>query len=260
MLLWQALILAVVQGVTEFLPVSSSGHLALLQNIMDIKEGESSLFFSIILHLFSALAVCCFMYRDIIGAFKSNRRIIYAVVIATVPGAMLGVFAEDYVASFAQNGILFGACFLGTGFFLMVGEHLSHTRYSLKDVPVFRFIVIGLAQAAAILPGLSRSGLTISSGLVMGLERGDAARFSFLLSLPIIFGATAKKILFEYDKLKVNFEPITILAAGVVTFVVSLLALSVLLRIVQKRKLVYFAVYCAILGVTVLILAIIGKA
>lgn len=260
MLLWQALILAVMQGVTEFLPVSSSGHLTLLQSIMDIKDAESSLFFSIILHLFSALAVCCFMYHDIINAFKSNRRIIYAVAIATIPGAILGALAEDYVASFAQNGVLFGACFLGTGFFLMAGERYSHTRYSIKDAPIIRFIVIGLAQAAAILPGLSRSGLTISSGLVIGLERGDAARFSFLLSLPIIFGATAKKILFDYDKLKVNFEPITILAAGIVTFIVSLLALSVLLKIVQKRKLVYFAVYCAILGITILILAIIGKA
>jgi len=235
------IILGIVQGATEFIPVSSSGHLVIIPWILGwAREPEASLLVETVLHWGTLLAILIIFWRDfwqmIIAVFRSiatrsltdrNARLGWFLVIGSIPAAILGLLFKDFVESLFASPVAAGGFLLVTGALLLSSEWLSRNlqaRRALSEIKWMDSIIIGCAQALALAPGISRSGTTIAAGLICGIRREDAARFSFLLGTPVFFGAGLLQIL---DALAVDSTQITeqwlILAIGFVyCFVVGL--------------------------------------
>ena len=266
----EALILGLVQGLTEFLPVSSSAHLVFIQNILGV---ESSLAFDTFLHLGSLLAVLWFFRADIIkmilswisslqdivqGRFREGfyddayKRLAWYVILATIPVALVGVFFEDAVESLFAGALYVPAFFLFvTGTILYLSQRMTSGEVNLKNVSAKESLFMGLGQACAILPGLSRSGTTIAAGLVIGLDKEFAAKFSFILSIPAILGAFVVQVKDIGGAMDANFLPI--LLGFIAAFIAGYAAIKWMLELIQKRSLDIFAYYCWIVGIVVFV-------
>lgn len=251
----EALILGIIQGLTEFLPVSSSGHLELGSYFLGV-QSEDNLLFSILVHGATALSTIVVFRKDILeiiqGLFKYqwNDETSFAakILLSMIPVGLVGVLFEDQIEA------LFGGKILLVGVMLLVtAALLAFTYFSQKHEGSVTFksaLIIGLAQAIAILPGVSRSGSTISTALLLGVNKEKAARFSFLMVLPPIIGAMLLKTkdLIEAPELATGL-PVTSLVVGfIAAFVAGLLACNWMISIVKKGKLIYFAVYCGVVG------------
>lgn len=261
----EAIILGLVQGLTEFIPVSSSGHLVLLHEVLGVTE--NGLTFDVALHFGTLLALLIYFYKDIMllikGILGKNEygRIAWLIAAATVPAVVFGVLLEEAAESafrsstlVALNLILFG--------FVMLGAELFARRYmqktSLTQIKTSQGLAVGLAQAAAIVPGVSRSGATITMGLLSGMERVAATRFSFLLGIPIMVGAVSKVLLTDNTPSLISND-MAIFVVGIITALVSgLFAIRFLLRFLAKHTLSVFAYYRIALGVVVLTLGILS--
>jgi len=244
--LLEAAILGLVQGLTEFLPVSSSGHLALLQAVFDWKDADANLAFNVAVHLGSLAAVLIFVRRDIVSMLTRERRLLWVGAVATVPLAVVGIALKDAVKELSGNLLAVGGFLLCTAGILWLATRLREGNRRAADLPVPRAFLIGLAQAVALFPGISRSGSTLVGGLATGLQREQAVRFSFLLAVPAITGAG----LFTFLAAKGGGagDPTELLVGAAVSFVASLGAMQLLVAVVLRRKLGYFAIYCAIVG------------
>jgi undecaprenyl-diphosphatase len=249
----EAAVLAVVQGLTEFLPVSSSGHLAMASHLMDVPDG--GLAFDIVLHLGTLLAVFIFYWKDIIalcrGIIARERSSLVlgaTLVIGTVPVALAGFFFGDFVEALRENMVFVSAALIVTGTILFLSGRI--TQREEPGVSFKRGVMVGIAQTVAILPGISRSGTTICTGLFAGLSRGEAARFSFLLAIPAILGAAVKELPSATWSIPVE----NVIIGFVVSAVVGLGALALLVKFVKQGKLTGFAWYCwavALVGLAV---------
>lgn len=236
------IILAIVQAITEFLPVSSSGHLALLSNIFQ----KPDIFFFTVLHLASLIAVLIFVRKEIKGLLsfkKQYRRLWVYLIIATIPAALFGFFFKNVVEASFSSFLFLGIAFIFTGFILLLTK-LSHvySRLNMKNS-----FIIGLFQMFALFPGISRSGMTISAGLFSGIDREKAAKFSFLLFIPLVIGA----LILESGKAYLN---LSIIMAFFVCLILSLVFLNLLLRIVKSGNFWMFGFYCFFIGIISLIL------
>jgi len=286
--LFQAFLLGVLQGATEFLPVSSSGHLVLVPWLFG--WGEPGLAFDAVVHWGTALAVVVYFWRDwvsIVTAFfrslppqvgglraalagreiptdrrgaglaSVDARLAWLILLGTVPAAVIGFLLEDFFEAMFARPPAAAAFLLVTATLLTVAERLGRRQRELDRLTWVDALVIGLAQALAIFPGISRSGATIAAGLAQGLRREPAARFSFLLATPIIFGAGLFKLvdLAQVGDLPAQAPTLALgfLSAGVVGFG----CIHFLLRYLQRRRLYPFAVYCAAAGVACLLLALV---
>ena len=250
MTLSQAVILGIVQGLTEFLPVSSSGHLVIASEILKIKPDVA---FDVLLHLGTLLAVTVFFLPDIIrilrAIFIERRpddpyfRLGMLVIAASVPTAIMGfLFKDSFEALF--NSVFAVGCFLIlTGIVINVAERYGKPRKDIKKVSLLDSILIGIAQGCAIAPGLSRSGTTVSASLLLGLDRGLAARFSFLLSIPAILGATVFKA-----KEIVGLPGREVLFGFLFAAVTGYFAIWAFMGIIERRKITAFAYYCFFAG------------
>ena len=256
-----AIMLGVLQGLTEFLPVSSSGHLVLMQKIFGITA--PALFFDTMLHVGTLLAVFAVLWRDI---WDILRRIIQPLtlylIIATIPAVVLALAFGDAIEHAFESAKFLGVCFLATTALLVTAEVLSRRANSpggLKDGGNMNWrdaLVIGIMQALAIAPGISRSGATISGALLRRLDRGFAARFSFLLSIPAILGAVvlqAAKLLKGGAEDAQNIGAAAIAAGTVSAAIVGFFAMKLMLKIIRERPLYIFAIYTAVLGALVII-------
>ena len=248
----EALILGLVQGITEFLPVSSSGHLVLLQKIFGITE--PALLFNTAVHAGSLIAVLVVLREDIA---KILRHIIqpmtFYIIIATIPLVIIALLFKDIIEEAFATAAFLGFAFLLTSALLLISGRLPRTT---KNAPnLIDALCIGIMQAAAIIPGLSRSGATISAGLCRRLNRDFAARFSFLLSIPAILGAVVLQIknLAEGTAAESGIGLLPILAGSFSSCVAAFFSVRLTIAIVRKHSLRGFAVYTAILGVLVLI-------
>lgn len=250
----EAIILGIVQGLTEFLPVSSSGHLVLLQKIFKIEEGAMS--FDIALHLATLIAVLV-VYRSKILEIIRNpfSKLPVYIVIGTIPVAVFGILLKDIIESFFETGATLGTGFIFTGIILMYADSTRDRKRTTEQMNIKDPLLIGTSQAVAMLPAVSRSGMTVSAALALGIERKTAADFSFLLSIPAILGAVAVDI---YDIVKTGESGIsqigTIpLALGMIFAAVSgFIAVKTMINLIQKQKLRYFSYYLWIIGVLVL--------
>lgn len=251
----EALILGIIQGLTEFLPVSSSGHLELGTYFLGV-QSEDNLLFSIILHGATACSTVVVFRRDIVeiflGVFKfewnESTQFTAKIILSMIPVGIVGVFFEDQVeAFFGGNILLVGAMLLITALLL------AFTYFNKKNeryVTFLNAIVIGLSQAIAIMPGISRSGATISTALLLGVDKAKAARFSFLMVLPPILGAMLLKTkdFLETPEIVSNISGMNLLIGFAAAFFSGLFACRWMISIVQKGKLIYFAIYCGIVG------------
>ena len=253
---FEAMIFGIVQGITEFFPVSSSGHLAVLKILFQFEIKKGYLLFDVILHLATLIAIFIVYRQDIFNLTKAfifwkkedvkERQVGCLLLLATVPGALAGFFLEDYVESIGFNRYFLSILFAVTTIFLLTSLFLKNEKYELKSINWYQAMLIGLAQAFAVFPGISRSGITIITGLILGVKREDAGRFSFLLSIPIIMGAVFFKLK-DIDSLLRNIGLINVILGFVSSLAAGLLALVFLLKLLHKRKLGYFAFYLIIL-------------
>ena len=249
-----AIILGVIQGFTEFLPVSSSGHLELGKAILgDNSIPEESLLFTVILHFATALSTIVVFRKDIVEIITSllkfswneNTQFVSKIVISMLPAVVVGLLFEEELESFFGGNIAFvGAMLLVTALLLWLADRSKNTG---KTVTFKNALIIGLSQAVAMLPGISRSGATISTSVLLGNDKSKAARFSFLMVIPLIFGKIAKDILGgELTTQATNF---TTLGIGfIAAFISGLVACTWMIKLVKKSKLSYFSIYCVIVG------------
>jgi len=251
------IILGIIQGLTEFLPVSSSGHLALLEHLFKMEESQR-LSYTAFLHLGTTLALLYYFRKKIASIItdlfnksektkqKQSSRLVLMILIGTIPAAIIGIFALDKLEQFFSQPYY-------TGIFLMVtGIILYLTRFAKtqnRALALRYAIMIGIAQAIALLPGISRSGITISTALFLGLSKEDSFEFSFLLSIPAIIGAN----ILTFKQISLNLSPVLIILSIIIPFVVGIIGLALLRRFVVNKKLHYFAFYCWLIGILVFI-------
>ncbi len=251
--LLEAIILGVVQGLTEFLPVSSSGHLELAKELLNVSEEEQNLLMTIVLHAATALSTIFIFRKDIkeiiIGLFqfKWNEEFQFSlkIILSMIPAAFVGLFFENEIEQlFGGQILLVGSMLLITGLLLFLADKAKKTD---QKVNFSNALIIGISQAIAILPGISRSGATISTSVLLGIDREKAARFSFLMVVPLILGKMSKDIL--SGDIQVDSTTLLPLTIGfIAAFLTGLIACKWMIRLVKNSQLKYFAYYCFIVG------------
>lgn len=248
-----AILIGIVQGLTEFLPVSSSGHIEIAEALLGVQQKESMMM-TIVLHFATALSTIAVYRKDIweiikgFFAFKDNEesRFVIKVIISMIPAALVGYFFESELEKlFDGQLMLVGFNLILTAGLLYFADRAKNTN---KDISFSNSLMIGIAQAIAILPGISRSGATISTSVLLGNDRTKAARFSFLMVIPLIFGAMAKKLLDAGGDLE--YSNGTALFFGfLAAFISGVIACNWMIALVKKAKLSYFSLYCLIVGI-----------
>ena len=249
-----AIILGIIQGLTEFLPVSSSGHLEIAKAILGEKKvGEESLLMTVVLHFATALSTIIIFRKDIIEIlngllqFKNNDSFMFSlkIIISMIPAALVGMFFNDEIESLFGGALtLVGSMLIITGLLLFLADK---AKSSDKKVGIKHAFLIGISQAIAILPGISRSGATISTAVLLGIDKEKAARFSFLMVVPLIFGKMAKDILSG----NINYEATTftpLIIGFIFAFFTGMFACKWMIKLVKSSQLKYFAYYCFAIG------------
>ena len=262
-----AIIYGVVQGLTEFIPVSSSGHLVVLHSFLNIYE-DNELLFDVSLHFGPLVALVLYFKKDLIAiaqavftkklgeeVTKWNQRLLWYLFISAVPAALAGFFLEQYVLKIRTISVVIFTLVLG-GILMLIVERFASKIKELQSLNSSKSFAIGIFQAVALIPGVSRSGITIIAGMIFGLKRELAARFAFLMAIPVVFGAWLKKI---YDLLisgTANIDVMVIIIGFVSSLATGYLAIRFLLRFLSRRSLNIFAYYRFVLALLLIILVI----
>ena len=257
---WEALLLGIVQGLTEFLPVSSSGHLEIGQAIFGT-AGEENLTFAIVVHTATVLSTLVILWKEVAQLFKGTfttikwneeKNYVAMILVSMIPVFIVGMFFKDQVESFFGNGLkMVGICLCVTAVLLFFSEWLSKRRAGMgHEVGYKDAIIIGLAQAVAVLPGLSRSGTTIATGLLCGVKKESVTQFSFLMVLIPILGEAFLELLDMLSGEVVSTLELAPMIVGfIAAFVSGCLACKFMINIVRRQKLIYFAIYCLCAGI-----------
>lgn len=261
----EAILMGLLQGLTEYLPVSSSGHLAIAAALFGV-DGESNLMFTVAVHVATVLATLVILWKEIVwifkglfrwdGALNAEQRYALAILVSMIPVGIVGVFFKDYVEDIFGAGLFVVGCCLLLTAALLIFSYYARPRHkeevSLKDA-----LIIGLAQAIAVLPGVSRSGSTIATGLLLGNKKETLAQFSFLMVIPPILGEALLDVM---KAMKGGTEAVTagigtwpLVAGFLAAFISGCLACKWMIGIVRRGKLIYFGIYCAIVGALLII-------
>jgi undecaprenyl-diphosphatase len=255
-----AIILGIVQGLTEFLPVSSSGHLELAKWILgDNSVQEESMMMTVTLHAATALSTIVVFWKDIVAIvkglfqFKNNDAFQFSlkIILSMIPAVFVGLLFEDAIESlFNGRIVLVGFMLILTAVLLYFADKAKNTN---KEVSFLNALIIGISQAIAILPGISRSGATISTSVLLGIDRERAARFSFLMVVPLILGKMAKDLL--GGDISAESVNVTALAVGfIAAFLTGLVACVWMIKLVKNSKLIYFSIYCFVVGIAAILI------
>ncbi len=273
-----SILMGILQGVAEFLPISSSGHLALFQQFFNMENyEESQMFFSVLLHFGTLVSIVVYYYRDILEMIREfflgardlaqgsktppppARRMVLLIIVATLPlFAVLPV--KKLIENATGNTIFVSLCLLITGCILFVSDRLARGSKTAKNATILDALLVGLAQGFGTLPGISRSGITISAGMMRGYERSFAVRFSFLMSLPAVFGATILELKDAIEGGGIQAEMIPVCLVGMlVSGVVGYFAIHLVNLLANKGKFGVFAYYCWGVGLVSLIAGLVLK-
>lgn len=272
MQIWQAIVLGAVQGFAEFLPVSSSGHLILIQRWLGVNENGGGLFFDVMLHVGTLIPVFIVFFNEILGLFKRpkagevldsngksvkkrplfNPKLIY-LIIATIPAGLTGMFLAEHVEGAFYSGdnlsaILLSITFILTAGELFVSEWISKKYKKALPLSYKNTLVMGLAQGVAIVPGLSRSGTVISSGCFMGVERSQNANFTFLMSIPVILGAALVSGL-DLLEAGITVEILPLLFGILTAAITGYIAIKVMLKVIKKANYKWFSLYLILISI-----------
>ena len=242
--LLQVIILGLVQGLTEFLPVSSSGHLVIFQHFFNITEG---LTLDVFLHFGTLVAVIIAYWEDIVDiiTFKAEyRKFTWYILLGSVPAGVIGILYKDKIEHAFSSVKMVGFMLIITGILLWLSDRIQNQERKMEEMTLVDSIVVGCAQAFAILPGVSRSGSTIVAGLFKGLDRKLAAKYSFLLSIPVIGGATLLQVLDLMETGFGVFGPLELASGTIAAAVSGYFAIKLLVKLVNQEKLSIFAYYC----------------
>jgi len=251
----EALILGIIQGLTEFLPVSSSGHLEIAKVLFgDNTLPEESLTFTVVLHFATALSTMVIFRKEVFEIIKGlfrfqwndETKFTLKIIISMIPATIIGLMFEKQLEAFFNGNLLMvGFMLLITALLLLLADKAKNTN---KTVSYKNSFIIGISQAIAMLPGISRSGATISTSVLLGVDREKAARFSFLMVVPLIFGKVAKDLM--GGEINIQSENIGSMGLGfIAAFISGLIACTWMISLVKKSKLYYFAIYCFIVGI-----------
>lgn len=279
---WKAVILGIIQGAAEFLPVSSSGHLVIVKEIMGVDLGSGGVFFDVMLHLGTLLAIFVAFWKDIsrlivegihilgdvfynIGIFfcrlfkkngvyrrvvrSSYRKMAVLILVSTIPTGIIGLLLSDVIE--LANGIVLvpGICLLITALFLWIADLADVGEKRPKEASYSNAAAIGIAQGLATMPGISRSGTTITACLLCGFEKRFAVKYSFIMSIPAVLGAVVLELK-DFGSLQFsNQDVISCVIATVVAAIVGYLSICFMMRLIRGKKYKYFAIYCAIMGI-----------
>ncbi len=266
--IYEAVILGLVQGITEWLPISSSGHLVIMQHYLGIQE---PMVMGLVLHVASLLVVFYVFFDEILNILKGlyfyfrgdqnffddkYRKLGFMVIVATIPTVIIGLLFRDLIESAFSSLLFVGMGLLLTSVLLYLTHLVDKKLSNFKDESRMKYrdaLIIGLFQGVAIFPGVSRSGSTIASGLLVGLDKNLAATFSFLLFIPAILGAVVLELgEISFDKL----DLLPVLVSSLVTIVISYVFIKFLLHVVRKGRLYLFSVYCLILGIVIIVISL----
>lgn len=256
----EAIILGLVQGLTEFIPVSSSGHLVVISELFNFEVGSFT--FDVLVNIGTIAALIIYFRRDIADITKSffvrgdgNRRLGVFLALATLPAAAVGVVIQPYAETTLRSTSVVVAGLVTVALFMLLADKLAGSK-KLKAISLPDSLVVGLSQALALIPGVSRSGITIATGMSLRFDRATAARFSFLLAIPILTGATLKILFSNTTMIMVASDPAVFVAGIVSSFVSGYLAISFLLRYLTRHGLKLFAWYRIGLAAIVLLVTI----
>ena len=263
---FQALILGIIQGLTEYLPVSSSGHLAIGQALFGLADGESNLTFTVVLHIATVLSTIVILWSEIVWIFRDlfkwkwneGTRYVVNILISMIPVAIVGLFFKDKIEAVFGSGLLIVGIMLLVTAALLAFSYFAKPRQKENISPVHAF-VIGIAQACAVMPGLSRSGSTIATGLLLGDKKEKLAQFSFLMVIPPVLGEALLDVkdMFEVGVSEAmgGISPLALVVGFLAAFITGCFACKWMVNLVKKGKLVWFAVYCAIVGIIAIVFA-----
>ncbi|WP_339713807.1 undecaprenyl-diphosphate phosphatase [Cyclobacterium amurskyense] len=259
MTIFEAIILGIVQGLTEFLPVSSSGHLEIAAALLGSNSvPEESLLFTVVVHFATALSTIVVFRKDVadllngLFQFKNNEETQFSlkIILSMIPAVVVGLLFEEQLEQLFGGKVVFvGFMLLITGLLLYLADKAKNTG---KPVSFVNAVIIGIAQAVAMLPGISRSGATISTSVLLGIDKNRAARFSFLMVVPLILGKIGKDVL-SGDLTYQSDQFGSMVIAFTAAFVAGLIACTWMIQLVRKSKLSYFSVYCVIVGVLAIV-------
>lgn len=253
--LFQAIILGIVQGITEWLPVSSSGHLVLFQQLFGL---GSSVAFDAMVHLATVVVIFMVFWKDILAMIRStlglkwdeNTKLLLFIIIATIPTAIIGLVFEDWLTALFTNLLLLGV------FFIINGIMLFLTRFAKpkkgKELNWWESLLMGVAQGVSIIPSISRSGATVSTGMFLGIKKEKLIKFSFLMSVPAILGA----VVLEAKDMVVE-NAVVMLLGGFAAMIVGYFSLKLVIKAIERGKWHYFAYYCVALGAVIVVLSLI---
>ncbi|MBQ9285487.1 MAG: undecaprenyl-diphosphate phosphatase [Bacteroidaceae bacterium] len=257
---FEALLMGLLQGLTEYLPVSSSGHLAIAANLFGV-NGEDNLTFTIAVHVATVLSTLVILWKEIVwifkglfrwnGALNAEQRYALAIIVSMIPVGIVGLFFKDYVEDIFGAGLLVVGCCLLVTAALLIFSYYARPREK-EEVSVTDAFIIGLAQAVAVLPGISRSGSTIATGLLLGNKKERLAQFSFLMVIPPILGEAlldvVKALKHGAEAATAGIGTLPLLVGFAAAFISGCVACKWMIGIVRRGKLVYFGIYCAIVG------------
>lgn len=256
--LYQAIILGIVQGLTELLPISSSAHLTLIPQIFNWTVTES---FDVALHFGTLLAIGIFFFKDWIALLKggyrkvfkkedsTEGRMLFYIIIATIPGGVIGFILDKFASDILSKPLIIATALIIMGIILYFVDKHSKSEYEYKDLTLKQTFLVGLSQALAFIPGVSRSGITMTTGRLLGITREAAAKFSFMLSAPIVLGASLYKFLdFQFS--------VEAIAGIIVSFLVGLAVIKFLLEYLKNKSFKVFAIYRIVVGLLVICLFI----
>lgn len=263
----QALLMGIFQGLTEYLPVSSSGHLAIAGELLGVEDPDKIMAFTVAVHVATVLSTIVILWKEILwiltGMFRKNpggglnmeQKYVVNILISMIPIGIVGVFFKDYIEQAFGGLVVVGCCLLVTS--LLLGFSYFAKPRTKENISMLDALIIGIAQAVAALPGLSRSGSTIGMGLILGDKKEKLAQFSFLMAIPPILGMA---LLDVKDMMEVGIEtamagitPSALVVGFLAAFIVGCIACKVMIELVKKGKMIWFAAYCAVVGVAVLI-------
>ena len=260
------IILGIIQGIAEFLPISSSAHLIIFRDLFGIgakMSNDMALSFDIALHLGTLLAIALFFFKDFItmitkgltkGTKDKEGKIFWYLIVATIPAAIAGLLFEDIIEKIIRGNLIIIALALAImGVIIYLADKYSKNKKEVKDMSLKDALLIGCSQTLALIPGFSRSGTTIAAARTLGIERENAAKFSFYLSAPVVCGAVVLELLDSATWSIIAAEPLTFILGILISFIVGLICIKYLLKYLQKHNFKIFMIYRIILAIIVLI-------